>query len=173
MNLHLGTIDIWTAETPQSPSAFFGSLHHLLDENDILAIGSYDLDQAAEIWFSQNAIPVESTDVPYDDSFELNREEYPRGRAWHFRPTREIFSGLASLVETLPRFPHGPTCIDHILAYRAGIPALPLLNFRHAFGLGDLHLSGHFSEATIRSFALDSELVIERAENPVLASVEC
>ncbi len=170
MNLELGTIDIWIAESPCSPSAFFHALHHLLEETDILVLGSYEPDDAVKEWFSRHELRERSPTKPYDDFFDLNRDEYPQGRSWHFMASRETLTGLGSLIESLPRLSGSSTCIDHILAFREQTPVVPLLNFRQAFRTGDLHLSGHFVEAEIRPFALESGFLLKSVENPVLTS---
>jgi hypothetical protein len=169
MTIYLETISVWLANEPPKPSTFFSSLYRILDPSDILVIGSYELDEIALDWFKNHELVENYIMKPYvDDCFDLNREEYPHGKGWIFQASRENLIGLANLMNSLPALPNGFICIDHILAFRAGIPILPIFNYRYAFKGGDLILSGLFSGDLLAEFGNECGISFSQMQNPVL-----
>ena len=55
---------------------------------------------------------------------------------------------------------------DHLLAYRRGVPIIPLLCFHDAFIGGTLALSGLYSETTVRKFATALRSAYALQRNP-------
>lgn len=169
MTIYLETISVWVAEGSPNPSRFFSSIRKILDPADTLVIGSYQLDEIALGWFKDHEDLGHHTIRPYiDDCFDLNREEYPNGKSWNFKASDEILLGFANLMNILPALPNGFTCIDHVLAFRAGMPILPIFNYRYAFKGGHLMLSGLFSDPLVEEFGNECGISFSQIQNPVL-----
>jgi hypothetical protein len=59
-----------------------------------------------------------------------------------------------------------PLFFDHVLAYRRGLPALPLFCYHDAFTGGPLYLSGLFQEEAVKAFTTELGVTYARELNP-------
>ena len=152
MYISLKTIDIWQVEEEFSPTALFAALKLLLLPKDVLVIGAYNpCDQAYE-WLAQRSTGDNAPSRPYADSFDLNRSDYPRGRAFRLAAEPDTFIGITRLLDLEQGSLDKPLFFDHLLCYRPTEPVIPLINFHDAFSGGALQLSGLYAANELRKF---------------------
>lgn len=150
MYLGLNSFNLWSVSDPVHPSVFFSALEMILYPSDVLVLGSYGMKASAERFLECICLEDERW-VPYSHAFDLNRDEHPSGRAWHFHPTLKVLKQLAelSLQKSSKRACH---FFDHVVAYRSGRPVVPLVCYHDAFNAGELQLSGLYEEKDVAAF---------------------
>jgi hypothetical protein len=170
MYLPLCTIDVWEVEGDFDPCRFFHALPHVCVQDDVLVIGSYDVEESILNWLSANELDLPEDQKPFSDTFDLNRSEYPRGKCYALNPDKARIDRLASFCEAERGGLDRQLFFDHLLIYRPGEPLLPLVNFHDAFR-GTLYLSGHYSEKVMKSFADALAATIKTVANPELKNI--
>ena len=169
MYILLRTDRVWEIEGRFGASSFFNTLPVICLPSDILVIGSYDVGLEASQWLATNEIRLSDREKPFHDNFDLNKDEYPNGRAYALHPTQTCLRELSSLSELKGGGRDRDLFFDHVLMYRPGVPTVPLLNYHDAMR-GDLHLSGLYSGHTASSFAKHLQAVATLLVNPEFAS---
>lgn len=166
MNLCLSTIDVWAFEDEFQPNVFFRQLRTLLHDGDVIAVGAYSPSQ--RLCASLTAFGATTADVGsiYSVTFDLNRTEHPKGRSFEFPMSNGILNALAREAERSDGQDDKALFCDHIVAYRRGVPTVPLLCFHDAFDGGTLVLSGLYSESTVQPFAAGLPSVYALQRNP-------
>lgn len=169
MYISLKTIDVWQVEEEFSPTALFDALKLLLLPNDVLVIGAYNpCDQAYE-WLSQRSTGDTASSRPYADSFDLNRAEYPKGRAFSLSADPDTFIGIKHLLSLEQGSLDKALFFDHLVCYRPTEPVIPLINFHDAFNGGALQLSGLYAADELRQFCDHLSVLPALIGNPELA----
>jgi hypothetical protein len=153
MFIPLETIGIWELEPTFTPQQFFRALHQLCEPTDRLVIGSYDLLPEIAEWLNRKDIPLVPTDRVFLQNFELNRGEYPNGRAWSFPMSPDHLEALCRFTELPNGGKETHLFFDHVVVFRPGNPSIPLLNFHDAFKGSTLCLTGLYDEETVSRFA--------------------
>lgn len=166
MNLYLSTIDVWAFEDEFRPSVFFRQLRTVLHDGDVIAVGAYSPSQ--RLCASLTALGATTADAGsvYSVPFDLNRTEHPKGRSFEFSMSDGILNALARQAERADGQDDKALFCDHIVAYRRGVPTVPLLSFHDAFNGGTLVLSGLYSESTVQLFAAGLPSVYALKQNP-------
>lgn len=164
MDISLDTIDVWKIDCEFDPRRLFDALGSLLLPSDIIAVGAYTMDPP---WVGKLG-KIEThpllEKVPYRSYFEFNRYEYPNGRAWNiFASTNHLRTLALMIEETYVEI--GPIPFDHIVAFRPGLPLLPLLNFHDAFR-DELYVTGHYDEEIVAGFCELLQTSFELVSNP-------
>jgi hypothetical protein len=166
VNLDLATIDIWALADDFSPETFLRQLRHILHDGDIIAVGAYS--PSRQLCANLTALGATSTDADtiYSVTFDLNRVEHPNGRSFEFPWGDVLLDALVREAERTDGQDDKALFFDHFVAYRRGVPVVPLLCFHDAFFGGTLFLSGLFSEAEIKRFASALPSGYSRQRNP-------
>lgn len=166
MNLCLSTIDVWTFPDEFLPSAFLRQLPILLRDGDVIALGAYNPTQRLSTVL--NALGATETDADsiYSVCFQFNREEYPNGRSFELPMSAAVISALVRESERSDGQEDKPLFFDHLVAYRRGVPVVPLLSFHDAFYGGELYVSGLHSEQIIKQFAAGLPSAYAAQRNP-------
>ena len=163
MYIPLQTHDIWEIDGDFSPPQLIENLSSILEVDDIIAFGAYEPN--GDIF---GDIPSSTTDAGkiYFTSFDLNRTEHPNGRS-HEIAYSDIYRGrLKQLAELSNGQIDKQLFFDHLLAYRHGLPVLPLFCFHDAFYGGQLTLSGLYTEETIKQFSSSLDASFNKVSNP-------
>jgi hypothetical protein len=153
MYLSLKTENVYEVVT-SSPVGFFENLDILLCDGDILSFGCYAPSSQVVESLSSMSVELEKNDEPYSHNFELNRDEYPDGRAYNVKFNKANLANLSKLCE----LPDGGTgkqlFFDHFVSFRRAKPVVPLINFHDAFVMGgDLLISGLYEDSVVRKFS--------------------
>ncbi len=166
MFILLETIDVWLIENAELPNILLLNLGQILCETDSLVIGSYELNEE----FQKLIKPMERHEVafdpPYFETFDLNRDEYPEGRAWDVLASKRNLENLAELA--FSNTGEGQIGFDHLLAYRSGCPVLPIFNYHDSFNGGDMFISGLYPENIIKDFCEKINSTYKLVRNPEL-----
>jgi len=170
MYLPLGTIDVWEVDGDYDPACFFHALPRVCASDDVLVIGSYDVEESILQWLSANEIALPCDQKPFSDTFDLNRDEYPHGKFFALNPGAAQIERLAAFCKAEHGGLDRQLFFDHLLIYRSSEPLIPLVNFHDAFR-GTLYLSGHYSAKNIKSFSDDLGATAKSIINPELKSV--
>lgn len=101
--------------------------------------------------------------------FEANRKKYPPARSFEIKGSGTNLRQLGELSKSLAG--SDPMPFDHIVAFRPGIPIVPMVNFRDADSGGDIQLSGLFDEDVVPAFAAQLGRDAKRLLDPVLAQI--
>jgi len=131
-----------------------------------MAFGAYNPSQrflASPLAHQATATDAETI---YTVTFDLNRARHPNGRSFELPMCDAILDALVLEAQRSDGQDDKPLFFDHFVAYRRGIPAVPLLCFHDAFAGGTLALSGLYSEAIVRSFATDLPSAYALHRNP-------
>jgi hypothetical protein len=96
MHLPLGTIDVWEICGDFDPARFFHALPHVCAPDDVLVVGSYDVEESILKWLSENEVESPGNEKPFFDTFDLNRDEYPRGKFFALNPNKAQIERLAA-----------------------------------------------------------------------------
>ncbi len=152
MYILLKTAEVWRIEGAEVPDTLFQNLGLLLMESDIIVIGSYGLDKGLMNLINSLDRPEGTSCRPYFETFDLNRDEYPEGRAWEVFASERNLKTLADLTYSDCGKRRGEIGFDHILAYRDGSPLVPLLNYHDSFNGGYMLLTGLYSEKIVTDF---------------------
>lgn len=150
MFLPLKTINIWLIRGEFAPETFFPALKTLGSPSDILVVGSYDVVPVIYDWLIQNCIDLNAP--PFYDSFEWNRDEYPRGRSYALTLSSDNVRKMVEFCGIPCAGIDSELFFDHVALYRPGTPIVPLMQYHDAMK-GDLHLSGHYSKEVSDKFA--------------------
>lgn len=166
MNLCLSTIDVWTFQDEFLPHTFLRQLAVLLQDGDVIAVGAYN--PSERLRRALNGLGASNADAGtiYSVCFELNREEHPDGRSFELPVSATILAVLAKESERADGQSDKPLFFDHLVAYRRGVPVVPLVSFHDAFYGGELHVSGLYSEKTIQTFAANLPSAYTLQRNP-------
>jgi len=167
MYLPLGTIDVWEVDGDFDPGRFLGTLPHICAPEDILVVGSYDVEESILNWLSMNEIELPGNEKPFSDTFDLNRDKYPRGKFFALNPGKVQIERLIDFCKAEHGGRDRQLFFDHLLIYRAGKPLVPLVNFHDAFR-GTLYLSGHYSTKEIKLFTDALDATAKYIVNPEL-----
>lgn len=153
VNLCLATIDVWALADDFSPQVFLRQLRKLLRDGDIIAIAAYS--PSKRLCATLTALGATSTDADsvYSVTFDLNRAKHPNGRSFEFPWSDALLDAIAREAERTDGQDDKPLFFDHFVAYRRGVPVVPLVCFHDAFFGGTLFLSGLYSETEIKPFA--------------------
>jgi len=172
MNIPLETIDVWEIDGELTPSDFFQALPHICIPSDRLVIGSYSPSDHVRKWLAEHEVSVDrkNSRVPFSaECFDVNRQEYPLGRAFAIPPGVDQLAELSLMAKRKGGSTDKDLFFDHVLVYRPGEPLLPLLDFHDAFFGGALLLSGLFSDESAKSFSKSMGARASRIRNPVLS----
>lgn len=166
MDISLSTINVWTFQDEFLPESFLRRLGHLLREGDIIAIGAYS--PSPRLTSSLNALGATEDDANtiYRVCFEYNRAEHPNGRSFEFAMNAAVIDAFIAESQRTDGQDDKPLFFDHIVAYRRGVPVIPLFSFHDAFYGGELHVSGLYSEKTVRTFAAGLPSIFACQRNP-------
>jgi hypothetical protein len=166
MYLPLPTMDIWSLEDEFTPTAFLRALRHLLQADDVIAFGAYS--PSARLLASPLAVHAATVDAGkiYHTSFDFNRREHPHGRSFEVSASDSTLQALIAEAQREDGQDDKPLFFDHLVAYRRGVPVVPLLSFHDAFFGGTLAVSDLYSEATVREFAAALPSTYARKRNP-------
>jgi len=144
MFLALNTIWVWKLVPNEKLEVFFNSISCLLNEADILVLGCYEPDERCVRALREMHKPQKGK-LPYLDTFEVNRGEYPDGQAFHVPASKNNLKNLAEIVVDCD----GKHCFDHILSLRPSIPLVPLVYY-HNVDDEPIYLTGLYSKSTVR-----------------------
>lgn len=166
MYIILKTAEVWEIKLGDSAEGFFESLPLVLDEKDVLIIGSYNPGYEAHAWLKCNALTDINEDVCTKYSFGINRDEFPNGRAYGIIPNTDNLAVLSKLA----RLEHGSLdkqlFFDHWAAYKPGLPVVPLINHHDAFNGGFSYFSGLYAEPVIKEFSEKLGVTYQSIFNP-------
>jgi hypothetical protein len=166
MNLSLETCDVWTLDAEFTPRQFFAALPRILVDGDVLAFGAYESSSRSLSAFESMRATQGDLGKIYDATFEMNREEHPCGRSFEVAYSADATARLVEMSAWEDGQNDVPLFFDHVLAYRRGVPVLPLFCFHDAFAGSPLYLSGLFSEEAVRVFAAELGVTAVREVNP-------
>ena len=153
MDLCLTMSDVWTFPAEFSAPSFLRQLDTLLRDGDIIAVGAYSPSPRIRVALTDLGATDTDADTIYNTCFRYNRREHPNGRSFELPKTSATLAFLTAEAERPGGQDDKPLFFDHIVAYRRGLPVVPLLSFHDAFYGGTLRVSGLYPEATIRTFA--------------------
>jgi len=171
MYISLSTLEVWQINGDVSAGSFFESVGKLLNESDTLVLGIYDSSDEIQDYLALAGTDLEGqNDFPFKDTFDMNRDEYPRGSAHLISPSNSILTKLAEFARKPKGGKDSDVFVDHILAYRIGVPMLPLFNFHDAFSGGIMYVSGMYSNEEISTFTEATGESFCRVDNPELLS---
>jgi hypothetical protein len=164
VNLPLLTAEIWTFEDEFSPDSFLNQLKVLLQKGDTIAFGAYAPSQRFLMSTLGQVASIEDAGKVYPTFFDANREEHPHGRSFELAMTEEIQEALLSESTRTDGQSDKPLFFDHFIAYRRGLPMVPLLSFHDAFYGGELWVSGLYPADVIQAFSkgLPSKYQLQR-----------
>jgi hypothetical protein len=171
MNIPLETIDVWEIHGELVPSDFFEALPQICIPSDRLVIGAYSPSDHVREWLVAHQVEVDrkNSRVPFSvECFDVNRREYPLGRAFAIPMGVDQLAELSLMAKQKAGSTDKDLFFDHVLVYRPGEPLLPLVDYHDAFFGGALLLSGLFSDEAVRSFAQSMGARAKRIRNPVL-----
>jgi hypothetical protein len=103
------------------PVAFFERLPLLVRPCDTLVLGCYDARADIRSFLKAEALPPSEHYFRPLDTFEINRNEYPNGAAFHLRADQRILQQLVRFAGGVDR--HIDLC-DHVAAYSSEHPIL-------------------------------------------------
>jgi hypothetical protein len=166
MYISLKTIKVWEIIGLYEAPAFFRALRYICLSNDILVIGSYNPSEESLEWLLLNEVSIEDHRKPFSDSFDINKREYPLGRAYPLHAEDRILDDLARMSENKKGSRDKELFFDHVLLYRVAEPLVPLFNFHDAFTGGQLLLSGLYLGKTVNSFACAIGAKNKLVDNP-------
>ena len=172
MYISLKTKDIWLIDGSFSALQLFSKIELLLSSNDTLVVGSYNPCDFAYEWLTKAHRANEKSSKPYRDSFDLNRNELPRGRSYELSMNEKNIEGLKGLCQLKNGSLDKQLFFDHLLAYRNGKPVLPLLSFHDAFNGGSLWVSAHYEEKELKDFVSSLSVEGRLVKNPEYKSIE-
>ena len=153
MDLSLRTIDVWTFPDEFLATSFLRQLETLLQDGDMLAVGAYSPSPRISATLTELGAADTDADSIYNTCFRYNRTEHPNGRSFELPKTSATLAFLAAEAERPGGQDDKPLFFDHFVAYRRGLPVVPLLSFHDAFFGGTLRVSGLYPESTIKTFA--------------------
>jgi len=162
----LRTHDVWVVDTEVPPREFFGALGRVVKPGDILAFGAYEPSARSQAAFQALAATECDISSIYHGSFQFNRQEHPDGRSFELVVSDAVLSHLATMCDWIDGQEDKPLFFDHAVAYRRGLPVLPLFCFHDAFTGGSLYLSGLFEEEAIKAFTGELGVTYARELNP-------
>lgn len=164
MFISLETMYVWRIDSAESPVTLLLNLGQILCEGDVLVVGSYELNEK----FKKEIKAMEIDDVAFDrhyfETFDINRDDYPEGRAWDVLASKSNLKTLANLA--LFHADESSIKIDHLLAYRSGFPVLPIFNYHDAFNGGYMFISGLYPEGVIKGFSEKIKSAYKLVANP-------
>lgn len=159
-------MDIWSLEDEFTPMEFLRALRYLLQADDVIAFGAYM--PSPRFLASPLALHAATADAEriYYTSFDANRREHPNGRSFEVVASDNAFQAMIAEAQREDGQDDKPLFFDHFVAYRRGIPTVPLLSFHDAFFGGTLAVSALYAEATVREFAAALPSTYTRKRNP-------
>ncbi len=172
MYIVLNTINVWEVRGDFSAAALFDALQWIATQGDIIVIGAYNPCDEAYDWLLKNSIDDPVQPPPYGHSFEANRREFPRGRAFSLPFSAATLSGLKELSLLAWGSVDIAVFFDHLAIYRPGLPVIPLVNFHDAFYGGGLFLSGLYRENELRAFFETMGVRGEYVANPEILALK-
>lgn len=170
MDLPLDTIDVWQIDGDIGSRDFLRSLAPILSPGDVVLFGAYEpTDILQTAFLSLGATRHEHLDG-FFMSFDFNRSEHPNGCAFHYIIRDTPFEDILRLDDSVLSQKDIPSFYDHVLAFRPGVPRLPLMTFHDAACGGTLYLSGHYSESEAHGFSERVNRKVVSIQNPVLTN---
>jgi len=166
MYIALKTHEIWIIEDEFQPSRFFSVLGSVIGKGGIVAFSAYEPSERSIAEFEKLGATQQDIPIIYQGTFELNRGEHPNGRSFEIVFTDTITARLMEMCSWKDGQKDKPLFFDHMLAYRRGLPVLPLFCHHDAFCGGALWLSGLFDEKTIRTLAGNLGVTHAQISNP-------
>jgi hypothetical protein len=133
MYISLGTIDVWEIDGDFKAITFLKALRRICLISDILVIGSYNPEEKVLKWLLENEIQLPCAVKPFSDNFDLNRDEYPKGKAYAFYLGDREITELSLLTQVEKGSVDKKLFFEHLLIYRPNDPIIPLLNFHDSF----------------------------------------
>ena len=119
MWLKLGTRLQYRFEGAISPVAFFQHLQHLLAPTDTLVLGCYDARPDIRRFLSTLALTPGWQRFDFIETWDVNRDVYPNGSAFHLRPDDRTLQQLVRFAESVAH--HHDLC-DHLAGYSSEHP---------------------------------------------------
>jgi len=168
MDLPLDTLQVWQIDGAVGPRDFLKGIAPLLSPGDVAMFGSYEpTEKLSDALESLGAIRHLHLDG-YFMSFYANRSEHPNGCAFEYTIKNTPFEDILQFDEQTLSQKDISSFYDHFLAFRPGIPKVPLITFHDAVCGGTLYLSGHYSRSDAESVANRLSLKASLVDNPVL-----
>jgi hypothetical protein len=82
MYISLKTYEIWRINGKFTPKHFFQAIPSITAPGDLVVVGAYNCSETIYEWLSKNEIPLKKPKPFDDDCFDINRDEYPKGRSF-------------------------------------------------------------------------------------------
>ncbi len=168
MDLPLDTIDVWQIEGEIAPRQFLHAISPLLFPGDIVLFGCYEPTESMQDALVSLGATTHSHIDGFCMCFDINRQEHPDGCAFRFTIPEDRFESLLRFDDQTLSQKDNSSFYDHILAFRPGIPQLPLFTFHDAACGGDLYFSGHYAKTDIDALAARLSKRATQILNPVL-----
>lgn len=126
--------------------AFFRELRHLLTPTDTLVLGCYEARLDIEHYLATRSVPPAWARFQPTECWDLNREEHPRGAAFHLRTESSTLARLARFATEVER-----SCdlCDHVAGYSS---SEPVFIYHDAF-IEPLFVSTNVPPASVDAFA--------------------
>ena len=170
MDLPLDTIDVWQVDGDIEPRDLLKAIGPLLSSGDVVLFGAYEPTDRMDDALQRLGATRHGHLDGFFMSFEFNRSEHPNGCAFEYVVQKAPFEDILQLDDSVLSQKDIPSFYDHILAFRPGVPRLPLMTFHDAACGGTLYLSGHYSESEALGFAGRISRKIVAVQNPVLTN---
>ena len=168
MEIPLQTIDVWEVEASPAPRDLLSALRGILKEQDVIVVAAYEPTDALAHALV-NAGGVRHAELPhFYTSFEMNRSEHPNGCAYEFRFSDETMLKILAISPEILRQKDVDSFYDSFIAYRPGMPRIPLISYHDASCGGTLYLSGLFREEELKAFLSILGAPAKSILNPVL-----
>ena len=169
MDLSLETIDVWEIQGDLPPRDFLPAIAQLLSPGDIAMFGCYEPTPELEMALAEAGASRHDHLEGFFMCFYANRSEHPNGCAFRYTIHGKPFEDILRLSDAILSQKDIPSFYDHFVAYRPGIPQLPLISFHDAAYGGTLYLSGHYTEEHARTAARSLSREAVQITNPILS----
>jgi hypothetical protein len=131
------------------PSVFFDALSALLAPTDTLVLGCYAPRDDIRHFLLTNGLPVTRTHhhAALQSLFDVHREDYPHGGAFHISPDRQTLDQLVRFAQSVSG---AEQLCDHVAAYSLD---WPLFIFHDAFCCDPLFVSSRIARPRVEAFS--------------------
>ena len=146
MWLSLGTRLQYRFEGEISPVAFLEHLPNLLAPIDTLVLGCYDARPDIRRFLAAESVAPTWQQSDYIETWDINRDVYPNGAAFHLHPDSRTLQQLIRFAESVGH--HHDLC-DHIAGYSSEHP----LFIYHGTFWEPLFVSTHIPRTRIKAFS--------------------
>jgi len=172
MDLSLDTIDVWQVDGDIPPREFLKAIGPLFSPSDVVLFGAYEPTPTLQDALGSLGTTRHEHLDGFFMCFNFNRSEHPKGCAFQYIIQDTPFEDILRLDDSVLSQKDIASFYDHVLAFRPGVPQLPLMTFHDAACGGTLYLSGHYSESEAQSFAERVSRMALNIRNPVLTNQE-